>query len=203
VLISSSVVVDQSLAASLGSGNVSILNFGGKIVSLLLGIVAISLSTVLFPRFAHLIAADQWQTLQRTARNYFMLILVGSIPCVAVVALGAEPMIWTLFQRGAFTSESTAAASEVQAWLALQIPFYVLVMVGFRLLSALDSYQTILRISALNLGLNIVGDVVLMHWFGVRGIAMSTSLVYLVAATATLVAIKMRLSESRAGTIQA
>jgi putative peptidoglycan lipid II flippase len=203
VLVSSSVVVDQAMAASLGRGNVSILNFGGKVVSLLLGIVAISLSTVLFPRFAHLIAADQWYELRRTARNYFVLILAGSVPCVAVVALGAEPMIRTLFQRGAFTSESTAAASQVQAWLALQIPFYVLVMVGFRLLSALDSYQTILRISALNLGLNIVGDVVLMHWFGVRGIAMSTSLVYLVGAIVTLVAIKMRLSESRAGSIQA
>ncbi len=195
MLISSSVVVDQSMAASLGTGNVSILNYGNKIVSLLLGIVAISLSTVLFPRFSRLITAGQWEGARRTMRVYSLVILVVSIPCAAIIALGAEPIIRLLFERGKFTADATHAAAQVQAWLALQIPFYVLVMLGFRVLSALDSQQIILRVGALNLALNIVGDLVLMRWFGVAGIAMSTSLVYLIAAIATLAAIKLRMAE--------
>ena len=54
--MSSSLVIDQSMAASLGSGSVSVLNYGNKIVALVLGMVAVSLSTVLFPRFSRLIA---------------------------------------------------------------------------------------------------------------------------------------------------
>ena len=47
LLASSSLVVDQSMAASLSSGNVSVLTYGNKIVALVLAIVAVSLSTVL------------------------------------------------------------------------------------------------------------------------------------------------------------
>ena len=44
---------------------------------------------------------------------------------------------------------------------------------------------------------NVVGNLVLMRWFGVNGIAMSTSLVYVVAMAATLVAIRKKLAEMR------
>ncbi len=42
VLMSSATVIDQAMAASLGSGQVSILNYGGKVVAVVLGIVAAS-----------------------------------------------------------------------------------------------------------------------------------------------------------------
>jgi Na+-driven multidrug efflux pump len=73
-------------------------------------------------------------------------------------------------------------------------------MLGSRLLSALDSNQTVLRIGALALVLNVVLDYALMQWFGVDGIAMATSLVYAVAAVVTLAAIRAKLVEARAAT---
>jgi putative peptidoglycan lipid II flippase len=198
LMLSASAVVDQSMAASLGSGNVSVLNFGGKLVGLALSIVAVSLSTVLLPRFSRLITANRWDDLARVMRDYAWLVIGGSIPIVAVLALAAEPMIRLLFERGAFTAETTAAVGRVQLYLALQIPFYVLTMLGSRMLSALDSNATVLRIGALTLVLNVVLDYVLMQWFGVDGIAMATSLVYAVAAVVTLAAIRTRLVEARA-----
>jgi putative peptidoglycan lipid II flippase len=198
LMLSASAVVDQSMAASLGSGNVSVLNYGGKLVALALSIVAVSLSTVLLPRFSRLIAAGRWDDLARIFRGYAWLVVVGSVPVIAILALAADPMIRLLFQRGAFTSETTGAVSRVQLYLALQIPFYVLAMLGSRLLSALDSNQTVLRVGALALVLNVVLDYVLMQWFGVDGIAMATSLVYAVAAVVTMAAIRTRLVEARA-----
>jgi putative peptidoglycan lipid II flippase len=195
VLISSSVVIDQAMAASLDRGSISILNYGNKIVSLLLGVVAASLSAALFPSFSRMIGAGQWQALRATTRRFAIGVALGSIPCVVAVAVLAEPMIRLLFEHGHFTPADTRAASQVQVYLSLQIPFYVLVMVGFRLLAALDGYRVIWRIAALNLAINIVGDVVLMRYFGVSGIAMSTSLVYFVAAVATIVAIRIRMAE--------
>ena len=198
LLMSSSAVVDQSMAASLGSGNVSVLNYGGKVVGLVLAVVAASLSTVLFPRFAQLSASGEADPLRRALRVYSRLILIGSIPLMAVLMVGAEPIIRLLFERGAFTPETTAAVSRVQFYLALQVPFYVLAMVGTRVLSALDGNQIVLRIGALCLALNVAGDYVLMHWFGVDGIAMATSLVYLAAAGVTFATIHWKLRETGA-----
>jgi len=64
----------------------------------------------------------------------------------------------------------------VQIYYTLQIPFlYILSMLGARLLSALDGNSIMLRIGALNLALILPGLPV-MQWFGVAGIAISTSL---------------------------
>jgi putative peptidoglycan lipid II flippase len=198
LLMSSSIVVDQSMAASLGSGNVSILNYGNKVVAFVLSIVAISLSTVLFPRFSRMISAGQWDDLDRMIRGYSKLILLASIPLVALLAVFSQPMIGLLFERGAFTPQTTIAVSWVQIYLALQIPFYVLGMLGARLLSALDGNQIMLRIGALNLAMNIGGNYVFMHFFGVSGIAMSTSLMYVVAMLATYVAIRLKMADAAA-----
>ncbi len=198
LLLSAAAVVDQSMAASLGTGSVSVLNYGNKLVALTLSVVAVSLSTVLLPRFSRLTTAGRWDDLDRTIRAYAKLIVAGTVPIAVILALAAEPMIRLLFERGAFTPETTAAVGRVQAYLALQIPFYVLVMLGSRLLSALDGNQIVLRIGALCLVLNIVADYALMQWFGVDGIAMATSVVYAVAALATLAAIRTKLTEARA-----
>jgi putative peptidoglycan lipid II flippase len=198
LLLSSAAVVDQSMAASLGSGNVSVLNYGNKLVALVLSMVAVSLSTVLLPRFSRLITAEHWDDLARTIRGYTRLIVAGSIPVVAILALGAEPMLRLLFERGAFTSEATEASARVQFYLALQIPFYVLVMLGSRLLSAWDANQSVLRIGALSLAVNVVADYTLMQWFAVDGIAMATPLAYAVTAIAMAVAIRTKMVEARA-----
>jgi putative peptidoglycan lipid II flippase len=197
LLMSSSLVVDQAMAASLGSGSVSVLSYANKIPALVLGIVAVSLSTVLFPRFSRLIANGQWDELERTIGGYSKAIFMLSIPGVALLALGSEPLVRLIFERGAFSPQTTAAVSEVQLWLLPQIPFYVLAMLGARLLSALGGNHIVLGIGALNLAMNVGGNLLFMHWFGVKGIAMSTSLMYLVATLATLAAIRLKLADER------
>ncbi len=195
VLMSSSLVIDQAMAASLGSGDVSVLNYGGKLISVVIAVVAMSLSTVLFPRFAHLIAAGRARELMRTFTLYAGGIVLLSLPGIAILAVYSEPLVRLLFERGAFTPEATLAVSRVQMWLLLQIPFYVVVMLGARVLSALDANATLLRISALNVVVNVVGNYLLMRQFGVSGIAMATSVMYLVATIATLLAIRARIAD--------
>jgi putative peptidoglycan lipid II flippase len=195
LLMSSSLVIDQAMAASLGSGQVSVLNFGGKVVAVVLGVVAVSISTVLFPNFAHQIAAGRTRELARTFGIYAIGIFVVSIPAVAILALFTEPLVRLLFERGAFTPDDTMAVSRVQLWLLPQIPFYVLAILGARVLSALDGNAVVLRIAAINLAMNVLGNYVLMRWYGVAGIAMSTSLMYVVAMLATLWAIRRKLVE--------
>ncbi|MGD9722426.1 MAG: murein biosynthesis integral membrane protein MurJ [Pirellulales bacterium] len=197
LLLSSGAMVDQAMAAGLAGGNVSVLNFGGKIVALILSLVAVSLSNVLLPRFSHQLAAGRWGELERTFWTYARAVFIGSLPVVALLVLVSEPLIRLLFERGAFTPETTAAVSRVQVYLALQIPFYVLAMIGARLLAALDANQAVLRIGALNLAINVAGNYLLMQWFGVDGIAMATSFAYLASAVATLVVVRTKLAEAR------
>ena len=198
LLTSTSLVVDQSLAASLSSGNVSVLMYGNKVVALVIAIVAVNLSTVLFPKFSRLIVAREWDALERMMATYAAAILAIGIPAAMALAYFSEPIVRLLFERGAFTTETTHDVAAVQFWYTAQLPFAVLVMLGYRLLASLEGNRLVLAIGAVNLVLNVVGDVVLMHYFGVRGIAMATSIVFLVATALTYVAIRLKLAAARA-----
>ena len=194
LLASSSLVVDQSMAASLSGNNVSVLTYGNKIVALVLAIVAVSLSTVLFPRLSRMILARAWGELDRTVRNYSLAVLIVGFPVAGILALASEPLVRLLFERGSFTPQMTQAVSQVQLWYLPQLPFAVLVMLGYRVLASLDGNRSVLAIGMLNLALSVTLNVVLMHWFGVRGIAMSTSITSAVAMLVTYAAIRWRLA---------
>jgi putative peptidoglycan lipid II flippase len=197
LLASSSLVIDQSMAASLAAGNVSVLNYGNKIVALVLSVVAVSLTTALFPRISRMIVEGRYDALNRAIHRYTAAILVASVPVVAGLVMASEPLLRFIFERGAFTHQTTLAVNEVQLWYLPQIPFAILTMLGYRMLSSLDGNAIVLRIGVLNLALNVAGNVFFMRHYGVRGIAMSTSLVFFVAAMVTLVAIKIKLAEAR------
>jgi putative peptidoglycan lipid II flippase len=64
----------------------------------------------------------------------------------------------------------------VLAMYAIQIPFFVCSRVFYRFLVALRRTDLILYCGMINLGLDIVLNLILMRWFGVAGIALATSL---------------------------
>jgi putative peptidoglycan lipid II flippase len=119
-----------------------------------------------------------------------------AIPGVAVLIFFSEPLVRLLFERGAFGPESTLAVARVQQWLLPQLPFYIVVLLGSRVLSAMDGNRAVLAIGAVNLATNVVGNLVLMRWYGVNGIAMATSLVYMLGTILTLIAIRRKIAET-------
>ena len=68
--------------------------------------------------------------------------------------------------------------ANVQAMYALQIPFNVMAMLYMRLLTAMDRNDLVMAIAGINLALDVVLNLICMKFFGVAGIALSTSLFY-------------------------
>ena len=80
------------------------------------------------------------------------------------------------FQHGAFGPGDTAVVATVLAMYAIQIPFFVTSRVFYRFLVAMRRTDLVLYCGVINLGLDIVLNLVLMRWYGVAGIALATSL---------------------------
>jgi putative peptidoglycan lipid II flippase len=108
----------------------------------------------------------------------------------------SEPIVRVVFQRGAFTAETTAIVSRVQICYLLQLPFFVPGLVAVRLLSAMNGNRLISAIAACNMIVNIAGNYLFMRWFGVAGIAASTSLVYAVSTALIFFAVTLRLNSA-------
>ncbi len=180
-LASGSFLVDQSIAATLGSGSVSVLSYANKIVAALFGVGSLALGTAVLPYFSRMVAARDWSGVRHTLKTYGRLIVLATIPLTLVLIYFSEPLVGLLFQRGAFTAEDTSLVSHVQVFLLLQIPVYMLGILIVRLISSLQANKLLMWGALISFSLNITLDYVFAHFLGVAGIALATVVVHSVA----------------------
>ncbi len=177
LIFSCTTLIDQAVAARLGSGNVSALSYGGKLINFGLGIASAAVGTAILPAFSRMVAEENWSGLRRGLGQGFGLILLSSLPAMAIISWLSRPITQLVFERGAFHAGDTIVVADVQTMYTLQMPFFLFSVVGLRLLSAMKLNQVIAAIAAVNVILKIVLNVALSNVLGVSGIALSTSLV--------------------------
>ena len=181
LLLSSTVIVDQSMAAMLGPGSVAALSYGYRIVSFVLGIGSLAIGTAVLPYFSRMVAAGDWNRVRHTLKTYARLILLATVPLTLVLVLGSKTIVSLVYERGKFTAVDTLVVSQVQAFYALQIPLYVLGILVVRLISSLRANHILMWGAIISLGLDVSLNLLLMPRLGVAGIGLSNSIVYLVS----------------------
>jgi putative peptidoglycan lipid II flippase len=176
LVASGGLLVDQAMAAMLPTGSVSALVFGNRFVSVVVTLMAGALSSALTPFFSTMVAKRDWEGCRRTLRTWSLAMAAISAPVAALLIVGAQPLVRLTLQHGAFGPSDTAVVKSVLAMYAIQIPFFVVSRVSYRLILAMRRTDVILYCGLLNLALDIVLNLVLMRWFGIAGIALATSL---------------------------
>jgi putative peptidoglycan lipid II flippase len=170
-------LVDQTAAAILGTGSISILNFGTRLPAVLLGIGPTAASTAILPRFSQMTAAGLWKKLKRS----FTLAVLVNAGAMALLTgrlvWFSEPIVRIAFQRGAFTVADSHRVALVQSCSLLQVPFAVGLTIVTRLVASMKANSILMPVSIAGLLLNIAFDYTLMTRYGVAGIAISAAIV--------------------------
>jgi putative peptidoglycan lipid II flippase len=198
LLLGSTDIVDQSMAAMLPGGSVAALSYARKIISVLVVAGAIPLGAASLPYFSDMAARGAWDACRRTLRVVGGVILLATVPVALGLSFFAHPIVRILFQRGEFAPHDTAVVSHVEAWLAFQIPFYLLCVLGMRMMSALKQNLLILGIATITTTLNVVLNLVLMRTYGVAGIALSTAIVFFTSASLILITVHLLIRRKQA-----
>jgi putative peptidoglycan lipid II flippase len=207
VVLGGSAMLDQTMAAMLGSGSVSFLNFGTRLPGVLLAVGPAALGTAIFPRLSAMSARREWGSLRRMLTTYLCLSAAVTVPAAIGLAFFSLPIARIVFQRGAFTAADTRVVAAVQAFSLLQLPMSVMLALLIRTIASLRANNLLLRTSAVALVANGVLNYVLMRWMGVAGIALSTTLVQvlLLALVGTIVFRRIRtmvqIDEQHAGNL--
>ncbi|MEO8901661.1 MAG: lipid II flippase MurJ [Polyangiaceae bacterium] len=187
-LSSTSPLVDQAFASVVGAGAVASLNYGNRLTSVAMGIGISSVGLIALPHFSELAARNAWDEMRPLLRRLVGVLFLAGVLAAAFLALFSEPLIKLLFQRGHFIAADTSAVASVQSLYALQIPFHLAGIVGVRALQSMRRNRTIMLIVVLNVICNVVADYSFVKLYGLRGIALATSVTYIVACGAILTA---------------
>src|SRR5581483_1582220 len=176
VVASGGLLVDQSMAAMLPAGSVSALVYANRFVGVVLTLLAGAISTAIVPYFSRMVAHHDWAGCRQTLRAWLRMTAMVSVPIGVLLIVCAQPLVRIAFQRGAFHAHDTAVVARVLAMYAIQIPFFVTSRVFYRFLIAMLRTDVVLYCGMINLGLDVVLNLLLMRWYGVAGIALATSL---------------------------
>lgn len=171
-------LVDQAMASTLDAGSISALSYGSKIPALISSIGATALATAVFPYFSELVAKGDLTGCFHTIKRYIQLILIIVLPFVAILMIFSAPIVRLIFERGTFTADASQLVSGIQQGYLFQVPSYILSILAVRFISAMGNNHILTLISLSNFILNISLNWLFMHYWGVKGIAYSTAVVY-------------------------
>ena len=196
-LLAASGLVDQTMAASLGSGSVSILSYGVRLNTFILAMGPAVVATAVFPHFSRLVAREDWIELRRSLRLLLPALFLASLPLTLLLAAFSAPLVRLLLQQGAFSQADTHMVAAVQRLALLQLPFAFLAVPAARLVSALKANAVLFRAALLHLLANVLFDLLFIRWLGVAGIGLASACVLAVDCCYLLFALSSRLNPDR------
>jgi putative peptidoglycan lipid II flippase len=156
------------------------------------GVVAVSVMTAVTPSLA-----SRWATGDLAGFRHRMAfglrgILAIIIPSAVGMLILAHPLIDLVLAHGAETSASADSTAAALAMFALGLPGFCTFLYMVRVFQAMQDTRTAFRLYLVENAINIVLALVLVGPLGVRGLALSLSIAYSVAALLALSVVRGR-----------
>lgn len=186
-------VAVNAFASSAGEGRVSGLNYAWQLMMLPHGVLALSISTVLFPTMAQQFELGQIQQMKATLLRALKPLLFLIIPASIGLYEFGYSIFQTIFQTGSFTSESTRLAAEPLALLAAGLVFYGLVEVLARTFYAMKDTRTPVIAGIVIIVINIAISAAVVDRLGHVGLAMALSISTMIEAIILLAVLRVRI----------
>ena len=190
-------LIDQVMATDLSRGSVSTLRYAFRINELPVQVVVMALSRAIFPFISEEALAGNYTRLQDIFKRCVVFLGFLTFPITCLVALFGEEIVSILLQRGAFDTAATRETAGTLMFYSLGLFFGAYNFINGTFFSALKNTRPLFAMGCLSIGLNIGLNMILMNFFGVRGIALATTLTFSVTTFGFIVLLKKRLAIER------
>jgi len=186
-------IVITSIAWTVGEASVSGLNYAWQLLMLPHGVIALSISTVIFPTMSRLFQTDDLPGMRDAFSQALKPLVFLSVPAAILLFFFRVPIVQTILQGGAFDETSTALVSSMLAWFAVGLLGYALVEVLTRAFYAMHDTKTPVAIGIAIIVVNILLAMALVDVMGPPALAFSLSASTTIEAIALALILRRRL----------
>ena len=162
-------LLDTVIASFLAVGSLSWLYYSDRLMEFPLGLLGVTLATVILPRLSSEHSQSSEAQFRGTIDWALKLVFLIGIPSAIGLILLAAPMISTLFEYGKFTANDTSMASYSLIAYSIGLPAFILIKVFAPAFFARQDTKTPVRIGIIALISNMAYNLILvlpMVWFG-------------------------------------
>ena len=175
-VIQLNIVIGTIIASFLPVGAISHIYYADRLNQLPLAIFGIALGIVLLPSLSKAIKSSNQETIHNIQNRSIEFSLLISLPSAIGLFILAEPIIYILFERGAFLQEDTFYTARVLGYFALGLPAYIIIKVLVSCFFAREDTKTPLYISIVSVISNILLSLLLIESMREMGIALATAI---------------------------
>ncbi|MEM7462784.1 MAG: murein biosynthesis integral membrane protein MurJ [Pseudomonadota bacterium] len=168
-------LVGQNIASA-QDGAIAIINYADRLFQLPLGVVAVAITVVLLPELSRALKADDLAEAAKLQNKSLEFGLLLTIPAAVAFAIMPEALLALVFERGAFTRQTTIEASAVLLHFGWGLPAATLISTFRPGFYAREDMRTPMWFAAANVTTNIAVSLTLFPIIGIAGIAIATSI---------------------------
>lgn len=156
------------------------INGAFRIYMLPQGVFSVAVATVLFPTLSRFAVQRNPGGMRRALGNGMRQINLLLIPSAGLLLVLATPITRLIYQRGAFTAQSTHLVSTALVWFAVSLPFAGINLLLTRTFFALQRPWIPTRLAAMNMAVDAIVSIALYKPLGIAGLVIGTAVANLV-----------------------
>lgn len=167
--------IERAQATYFGEGSVVYLNYAYRVFALFVDIFVVTLSTIIYPKMAKQSAENEIGEMKKTLSESMGMLILMILPMSFIVMAQSRPIVYILFQRGAFKEEATIQT-------ALLLTFYAIGLLAFgvrdfvcKAYYTLKDTKTPMINSAIAMVVNIVLIFIFRNAIGLKGLALANA----------------------------
>ncbi|MBA1279197.1 murein biosynthesis integral membrane protein MurJ [Stutzerimonas stutzeri] len=169
------ILAERMFASYLDEGSITMLSFAFRIVTIPLTLYALSVLSVLFPRFVSSWNDGDCIGHAAVIRKGLLATLLFLVPATVVLCSFPQPVVSVLLERGQFGAAQTDATASLVVLYSLGLPAMGLALLWGRTLLAQHQSRLFLVITLVSSALTISLDALLYGPYGAEGLAFAFS----------------------------
>ena len=168
------ILVGTILCAQLTVGTVSWFYYADRLIQLPMALLAVALQTILLPNLSRLVSNGQEDAFKETLDWGMRVGILLGLPASVALYWICEPILATIFLRGAFTAADLAmTAVALQTFSIGLLPLVLTRVAGPAYFSRQDMHTPFVY-ATVGVGVNIAVSLATFWWLGLLGIACAT-----------------------------
>ncbi len=175
------------------AGSVSAYTYAYTFFQLPFGVVAVSVMSAVTPALAERWALGDVAGFRRRMAQGLRSMMAIIIPSTVGILVLAHPLIQLVLAHGSETHAAAATVAATLAMFTLGLPGFCTFLYAVRVFQAMQDTRTAFVLYGVENGVNVVAGLALVGPLGVRGLALSLSLAYVVAGVTSLYLLHQRL----------
>lgn len=185
--------VERGFATKYSTGSLSALSYSYRVFTLFVDIFVMTLSTVVYTVMSKHTAANEIDKMKSIFIEYLNLIILFLIPISLIVILESKPIIFVVFERGAFNRSSTVTTSGLLMFYSIGLLAYGIRDFICKAFYAIKDTRTPMINSAIAMFFNIIFIILFQRFLGLNGLGLANATSTYLASILLLIQLRRKI----------